>query len=412
MVPHRLSERVDIRRRDGPATTMVGADDVNHPTPRRSVRSRLAVVAAMSVLASSLLTSCNPAGTLAALNSAISELESQSANIQQTLLSLERNLTDDAGDLIRGDVQQLITNTTNVLFEQWECHVDIFRERIKLDLIRFRESIVRSERIPPKPWLCTVSPTSIDLNLPEAMRNQIELSGWNLLVAKDELKVYHQRGAEKVDVTAATWDPQTNYHATITLGVGGIVVDPDLEPQRVIIETRTDQALVSSIRVVPKAIEECPPQSSTSHTAAFVTLTPDHKSGDREVFGKVDLYASATLMIPDARDRVDVEVYMKAEQWDDDHSLAEGTQVFPFFDAVPPGWEVDHLEASVLTAEASHRDTTWEEETTGGGDTFVRQWVWYGDRNGEDLGGHTRVDVHFNPVTVVLRPKPGCVVPG
>ena len=130
---------------------------------------------------------------------------------------------------------------------------------------------------------------------------------------------------------------------------------------------------------------------------------------DKEVFGKVALYARATLEASGDGRRVGVRVYMQARQWDDDFSEASGEKLFPdYFTAVPDGWIVDRRINSVSTTRR-YLDRTWEEETTFEEGPFVEKWVWFGDRNGEDLGTHTRVQVHFKPMEIKLVPGPDCV---
>ena len=165
---------------------------------------------------------------------------------------------------------------------------------------------------------------------------------------------------------------------------------------------------------VPPGPPTCPPIATKIHTASYVTLTPPFVgpgTADREVFGKVDLYAWAKLLVSSGGDRVDVQVYMKAEQYDDDHSTAAGDRTFPFLPAsdVPSGWVVDPSGLHGTTVEGSHRDDPSQDPERTGGGGFVSEWVWYGDRYGDELGTYTRADVHFNPVTITFRPAPGCV---
>jgi hypothetical protein len=382
---------------------------------RRATRTARARSAALILTLGLLAAGCGiniglQKDTEAAFNDAITSFESSAVDIKTTLQKLEKELVGDAGDLVRGDVEQLFTNATTVVFEQWDCRVDILRERVLLDLRRLKAKALGQPFEEPKGWLCNVSPTSIDLNLPEEMRNQVQLSGWNLAIGKPSVTVFHEHDGKRDEITRAAWDRQTNYHATITIARGAVELDPTAKVERIVVMVPDQTTPFSSIRVVPKAVAKCPTQTIVSHTAPPMTVIPIHTGkGDKEVFNKVDLYGSATLVIPDNRERVDLEVFVTAEQYDDDHSRAEKRETKIFFDRVPLGWEIDRLELSALTEDDYRRPVGWDSVSTYEGDSFVREWVWYGDTNGEDLNGYTRVDVHFNEVDIVLRPTPGCV---
>jgi hypothetical protein len=340
---------------------------------------------------------------VAVLNDSIGKVQAESANWRDVLDDTADRLPEEIRQTIRNDLQNLADRTLAATRENVQCLVDFAGQRVKQGLERIKAKLLGVE-VSIEPFVCIASPPYVDMNLPPTARNVIELSGFDL-DSQPPIQVYHATSDGVIEVTDKFTEASKHYRRILNLASQGGVQLGD-RSQRIIFRWKDRE--LSSVAVLAKEPPRCPPSAEVVHASSPVTYRPPHTGvGDREVFGKVDLWAKATLLV--TPQSIDVRVDATAKQWDDDRSEASGSAIVPFFDAVPKGWEIDHVQLGSLEASASFRDTTWEPETTSGGGGLVNSWVWYGDHNGADLETYSGVDVHFNPVTIVFKPTADCV---
>lgn len=340
-----------------------------------------------------------------ALDDAIATLDANSALWRTALQDAQEKLSGDAASLVREELTNLTNRAIAASGQEVRCNVDFIGARVRQGLIRLRERILG--RAPPEfqPAFCQVIPDRVDLNLPPERRNSLVVAGYDFDTSP-RVQLFHETADGLVDVSDRL-DFTTPYTMTVNLAADGGV---PLTPRSRRLVFRWNGQDIGSVGVLAPEQPKCAPkQEVLALPRTFSYHPPWTGQGDKEVFGKVDLWARATLLVEQRR--VLLKVEMTAEQYDDDHSRAAGETTVTFFDAVPPGYEIDHVKLNSLSAEGRYRDHTWEAESTGG-DGFVSRWTWYGDTWKEDLGdpqGYSGVDVHTAPVTVVLRAAPDCV---
>jgi hypothetical protein len=139
----------------------------------------------------------------------------------------------------------------------------------------------------------------------------------------------------------------------------------------------------------------------------YLSFTPPHTRGDREYKGHgPQVWATAQWTHDETR--VMVRLWMKAEETQSDWTTAEGTRDETYYTA-PPGWRIESVLGG-MESSAHYVDTNHNEDRVGGGPSGpVREFVFRGDRSGDDAGIHTGVDVYFNPLTVKLVEVADCV---
>ena len=98
---------------------------------------------------------------------------------------------------------------------------------------------------------------------------------------------------------------------------------------------------------------------------------------------------------------------MKAQETRSDWTTAEGERNDTYYTA-PPGWRIDSI-VSALESSAHYIDTDHNDDRQGGGPSGpVKEFKFRGDRDGDDAGSYTGVDVTFNPLVVKLVEVANC----
>jgi hypothetical protein len=369
------------------------------------IRKYLALAGLLAVIVTS--SGCGASGTatditnrtLAVIQNAINQLDANSANWRETLNQALDKLPKDAQSTIRTELTDLTTRTVAAVGEQFKCAVDFLGQRAKEGLQRIKASLLH-QAIALRPALCDVTPSTVDMSLSPERRTHIDISGYNFDAAPG-MSLYLRRTGEEVLLDRNFLSIQTHYHMTINLGSNGVPL------------TSTSQALIirwngsdfSTIQLV----QPLPPACKTTPYSASVsprTYVPPWTAGDKEFFGHADIHVKVSLIKNDTF--IDGEIYMKAEQPNDDHTTAEGTDHFRVYTA-PAGWKISQLDGPTEDPELHYLDTTWEDDHFGGGGGIVSEYTVRGDHNGADAGTWTQVTISFNALKVTLVENQGCV---
>ena len=108
------------------------------------------------------------------LDKAISTLNSQSANWQEVLNGVLKDLPSDVSATIRGDISNLLQRTVAAASSEVRCDVDFFRVRVQQALEQIKAKFLGTPLSPLEPHLCDVVPLGIDVSLKPDQRNNIQ----------------------------------------------------------------------------------------------------------------------------------------------------------------------------------------------------------------------------------------------
>ena len=98
---------------------------------------------------------------------------------------------------------------------------------------------------------------------------------------------------------------------------------------------------------------------------------------------------------------------MTTQETKKDWTTAEGTRIETFYTA-PPGYRIEKIIGDEESS-AHYVDTDHNEDRHGGGPGGpVKEFVFRGDRKGDDAGSYTGVDVYFNPLVMKLVEVANC----
>jgi hypothetical protein len=193
------------------------------------------------------------------LDHAVDTLETQSENWQDTLrqteadlaalaMKLEKEAAQDGDELteqVAGEARGLIDQVNHVLQENVDhiaatanCQRDILRNRVAIDIRNLKTSVLRRLRPwryssrtkePYIPWICTATPSSININ--NIVDDTIVLNGIDLnVLATDKpiLRVVQEDGSEKIVTPSWAVSRISNYQMDIAAKnlIGAGWIDP------------------------------------------------------------------------------------------------------------------------------------------------------------------------------------------
>lgn len=338
--------------------------------------------------------------TVAALNHAIDALERNSAAWQSVLANTSSQLTQDAQSTVRDELSNLLNRSIAAAGSEVRCDIDFIGARVRQALIRIRARLLHQTIPAVEPGLCQVVPPAIDMALDPSRRNELEFFGYDFDTTPITVMLHNKDGT--VDVSDKL-DRHTHYHMTLNLGANGVPLSS--ASNRITLEWQQKQ--ISSIAIIQPATPICHERTDVYTRDTYLSFTPPHTRGDTEFKGHgPQVWATAQWTHDDAQ--VSVRLWMKAEETRSDWTTAEGERVETYYTA-PHGWRIERIIGDA-TSSAHDIDTNHHEDRVGGGPNGpVKEFVFRGDRRGDDAGLYTGVDVYFNPLTVKLVQAANCV---
>lgn len=341
--------------------------------------------------------------TVSTLNGAIDALERNSASWQTVLQDAMAELTEDAQSTVRNELSTLLARSVAATGTELRCNIDFIGTRVRQALQRIRARLLGQELPPPEPALCAVVPPAIDMALEPERRNRLEFFGYDFDTTPITVRLHDQTST--IDVSSHL-DRLTHYHMTLNLGANGVPLSS--ASNRITLEWEGEQ--ISSIPVIQPVTPVCREQTVEYARTTYLSFTPPHTGmGDREYAGHgPEVWATARWEL--VGDQVSVRLWMKAQETRSDWTTAEGVRVEPYYTA-PPGWRIERVVGDVESS-AHYVDTDHNLDRVGGGPSGpVKEFVFRGDRRGDDAGTYTGVDVYFNPLTVELVEVGDCTSP-
>lgn len=337
--------------------------------------------------------------TVATLNDAIDALDRNSASWQAVLQDTTRQLTADAQSTVRNEVSDLLNRSVAATGTELRCNVDFIGSRVRQALVRIRARLLHQAVPPLEPALCHVVPAAVDMALDSSRRNKIEFFGYDFDTTPIKVTMHSKSGTTDV---SSKLDRLTHYHMTLNLGANGVPLSSSSDRLTLEWENRP----ISSIAVIQPATPVCQEKTEPYVRNTYLSFTPPHTRGDREYSGNgPEVWATARWFKEDTR--VNLHLWMKAKETRSDWTTAEGERVEPYYTA-PSGWRIDSIEGN-LESSAHYVDTDHNDDRQGGGPSGpIKEFKFRGDRDGDDAGIYTGVDVTFNPLVVKLVQVANC----
>lgn len=370
------------------------------------------VLAISFMLASLLLyaSACGdtPTKVTDAIDSALLGIHADSANWRIQVEQLQNTLkgmSGDAATLARTEVDATLKRAIAASGVEFRCNADFLADRVTESLQALKSRILGTTLL-ETPTFCSTSPASVDMMLSPERRNRIEVTGYNFDV-KPSIRARLVTSNSVLDVSQ-NLSLQHQYEMTLNLGGSTPEEGLQLDATSRRIELTWNDKVISTIPVIQRP--PTPPCTRTdviSQPFSYTYLPPYTGAGDRDLFGNGDIRVEVRRETTDST--VDARIYMKARQYNDDHSAAEGTSEPIRLFTAPGDKKIADVAAPVSDPPVTYRDTTWEIDNFGGGGGLVDYYEISGDHNGDELGTWTKVKVQFNALHIQLTPRTGCI---
>lgn len=338
--------------------------------------------------------------TVAALDNAIDALDRNSSSWQVILQDTTQKLTADAQSTVRNEISDLLNRSVAATGTELRCNMDFIGSRVRQALVRIRARLLHQPIPPVEPALCHVVPAAVDMALDASRRNKLEFFGYDFDTTP--IKVTLQDKSRTLDVSS-NLDRLTHYHMTLNLGANGVPVSS--ASNRLTLEWQDRP--ISSIAVIQPATPVCKEKDVPISPRAYLSYTPPHTRGDREYSGNgPEVWATARWI--NEGTHINFRLWMKAKETRSDWTTAEGERIESYY-TPPSGWRIDSIVEGKAESSAHYVDTNHTDDRKGGGSSGpVKEFVFRGDRDGDDAGIHTGVDIYFNPLVVRLVEVANC----
>ena len=344
------------------------------------------------------------------LANAIERLDGEAGNwraiVQETIDQLP-----DAQRALKEDIRSLLADGIGLVGVEARCNVTFVGAFLAEGLKGLLADLQGETAPPPRPMICLVNPSILDLNLGPNQRNTINVFGY--FFRNQSLRLQHVQASGTTDAT-----PQLNlvsdFQLTVNLGNQGLRVGET--SRRVVLKNGSET--LTSIAVVQRVPEKCKLRPR-NFTGASLRVVPQRKTnpwakkrGDGEFDGNGPcIRANTSVFVRNGR-----ELWARAfvQAWECPDDLGRTKKDYTYGDrtieqrlfTLDAGWRVRRI----LSPRFSRLEYIDEEESDESvrGDGAVSTWLIRGDTGGSDLG-RTAVTVNYANIRVEQEEVGDCV---
>lgn len=347
-----------------------------------------------------------------AIDNGIKDIRGESSAWQTVLSRVAKDLPQEISAIIRTDAENLATRAIAATGEEFKCGVDFLANRAVSALEQLKAKLLNQTLSPLPPEFCQVIPSSIDLKVSPAQWPVITLHGYDLDHKDPAGNLFEIRLQDETGQVVATL-PETRIgrttHYKVTVNLGQMASTLYNSKIRKLLSFWGGSQMSAKGQVVIVAWEagrktEYVAPNATTYQPLY-TKQPNHPIGDRDFDTDddepmtVDVTAEVTLY----NNRLISRVYMKAYEPRDDWTAAEGWSAWATHYSPPAGWRIISYRPQATSTHhaniTSHGEKTYNRPT---GEVTYR-FVVQGDRDGDDAGVYTDVEVNWTTLEVTLQ---------
>jgi hypothetical protein len=355
------------------------------------------------VIVSFAATGCSHARVIAVIQTAITQIETESENwetvVRDMIDELDR-IGTDLSDKIKRDAESVMRRTLMATSEEVMCTSSFFGNSILGELHILLAKAKGDD--PPKRTarFCLTDPTSVDLAHPP---QTIEVSGYNF-DAIPPVEVYARPEASPSNLISLTPRLTRPSHHHLTLDVSprdDFVLDERID--RIIFQRNEQEKY--DLAVIP---QRCQTETRTIPVGTHLYVQPELVDGDKDFFGKLD--ATITVRLIPASTYIDASIEMIANETPGDTEARGQTQRRIF--TAPGGTLITDIRAPMEEVQDYHdgdEDPAPEhiDYIRGTRADIVNLYRIHGDRYGNDIP-YTDVDAELNQFEVQVIQNEGC----
>jgi hypothetical protein len=384
--------------------------------PVRAARSRKGPAVAMA-LAMVLGAACNfdsvtrplvdPLNSMvSAIDGAVAQITAASGSWQTVLQDTLKQLTADAQSTVRNEIQTLLSNSIAAVQVGVMCTTDFVGHRVVTVLQEIKAKLLGGSPPIAVPFVCSSSPLAVEFAAWQQSRVPvITLTGFDL---KLPLTVHH------VETTGTTVVPDvvaevSPYQATINLGATGLKLTE--RSQRIVVSTTAQPVIeLTAINIVQPQPKICEERDLPPNTPAAISFLPEnHIAGDKE-FGGHGPHITASLVILPVQGSLTYVFTMIARETGGDHTEVRGmtSGTLQLNPPLPSGMRILSVNGQ-LESDVEYIDRNHDNDTLPANGGPVREFVFIGDTDGDDVGRTRLLRASFNPLGLHAVEVGNCV---
>lgn len=352
--------------------------------------------------------------SIAVVEKALGDISANAGNFESILEEAIGEVSDSG---IKADLQDALNKAIVTTSTELKCDIqftgDYLEKRLQIILAKLKKTT------PPaaKPRVCTVIPSSIDMNRPANSRNQVMVTGYFLSedFSRYQLQLYNS-GSFPVDVTRHL-STNTDFKLVANLGSNGI----QLNNRSNKLVLKWNNQLISEIQVIQPVIEPCKLRERNLTGLSKMVLVPEHKKllgvnvskGDKEFAGNGPCVRGWVQLSTKNSGR---ELWATAfvQMWECPDDLNKSKHDYTYGDikksikltTADNGWYFKSIK--------DNRKDNFEFIDTDGhpntiaGEGPVHNYKIIGDTSGSDIG-ESRVEITFKSIAVTLEQLRDCI---
>lgn len=336
-----------------------------------------------------------------ALNDGINAIQNESADWQFVLKDLSQQIDQRVQDILTYNIPYIL----NLASQRALSTVLCVKENIKDEVIYYLQ-VARAELItgelPPLPAtkICLTSLSTIDLNAPRNIRNQIIYTGY-YIHTQDSIQAFLVKGNVKVAI------PKSNLGfpdiSNITLSLTSYS-DATLS-NYTHIKLYYNLDVISSIGI-DKVVPNPPTPKIVQTKDNTIVWIPPHTNGDREFDGHGPKMIAHFFLKHDGL-KVFAQVYLFAQETKSDWTTASGYSQWIEIYTAPSGYRINKIKDPTAyynilrsTSGVDYVDTNHEDHEI---ETVVGRATLAGDTDGSEAGSKTKITLKLKTFTVEIQ---------
>lgn len=342
------------------------------------------------------------------IKDSIDQLADESSSWQTTLQELASQLTDEAQSTIRNEINDLLQRSIAATGAELRCNTDFIGDRARQGLERILAKITGAEVAPPVPAICSVTPSSVDIELVQNNRlKTVEIYGYDLDQSDWRLQVQRSGGFSHSATDAISLP--SHYKMTINLGGNGAKLNSASQN----LELSAQGELISTIGVIQPNPKIC--ESKTIEVdEQELTNKPPHTDGDKN-FKSNGPEISTYVKLEHDDESIKAKFYVRAKETKRDWTTAKGTIERSAY-SVEKGWKIESIGSDTYTHhKGTYPDKGEMSKVHNGSSELVKRFNIYGNKsngildNQDDAGDYTKVIATLNKISVNLIENEDCV---
>jgi hypothetical protein len=334
------------------------------------------------------------------LNDGINALQNESSDWRSVLKDLQNKIDSRVQDVLTYNIPYI----TNLASQRALSSALCVKESVKDEVVYFLQ-VMRAElitgKLPPLPQtkICGTSISTIDLNSPRNIRNQIIYTGYSIHT-KDSIHAVLVNGTTRIDIPKNKLGFPDISNITISLTD---YTDNELA-NYTHLQLMYNKDVISSIGI-DKKLPEPPIIETTTTNQREIVWIPPHTNGNKDFDGDGPRMISHVYLKHDGS-KVYAQVYLYAQETKSDWTTATGTSNWVEIYSAKSGYRInkikdptDYLNILRLNNQ-DYVDSSIEDYIM---ETVVGRAILVGDTVGDEAGTRTKITLNLKSFDIEIQ---------